>query len=75
MATRLAAPSRSPAVVTAVLATGPDFRAVLGQAERAAERLGAGKGKRRYVEAYLLAILEHRVAVEAKVIPQVTGVQ
>ena len=76
MATLLAAPSRSPAVVAAVLSAGPDFRAVLWQAERSATATNVLTDQRRkYIRAYLLATLEHRVAVETKAIPQTERVE
>ncbi len=76
MATRLSAPPHSPAVVTAVLSEGPDFRAVLWTAERAAEAAKVPGGQRqKFIRAYLLAILEHRVAVEKGVILQPKGVE
>jgi len=76
MATRLAAHPRSPAVVAAVLSEGPDFRAVLWTAERSAEATNVPVEKRqKYIRAYLLAVLSHRVAIESGAILQPKGVE
>lgn len=67
-------PSAAP-VVLATLAGCDDFDRLTRAASTSADRHDAGKKKGRYVSAYLLAVLQHRVAVESGAIPQTRGVE
>jgi len=60
--------------VVATLAGCGDLDDLMKAARKSARRNALKRDHGKHVRAYLLAILEHRVAVEAKAIPQVTGV-
>ena len=72
---RLGVPPRAAVAVVATLAGCGDLDTLLKAARQSARRNALKKEHKKHVEKYLLAILEHRVAVAVGAIPQSSGVE